>query len=119
LYDELCDEKRFTKSVDFQLKEVRHGLGEGLFTADTIEDSWKLAHRLLIPAFGPLAIRDMFDQMHDIASQLVLKIARLPEDTPFNASEDFTRLALDTIALCAMGVSYNSEIWKSMSLIMS
>lgn len=56
LYNELCDEKRFTKSVDFQLKEVRHGLGEGLFTSETIDESWKLAHRLLILAFGPMDV---------------------------------------------------------------
>lgn len=32
--------------------------------------------RLLMPAFGPSAIRDMFDGMADIASQLLLKWER-------------------------------------------
>jgi len=32
--------------------------------------------RLLMPAFGPAAIRDMFDGMADITSQLLLKWER-------------------------------------------
>lgn len=41
----------------------------------------------------------MFDEMHDIASQLVVKWARFgPQDT-IDVSGDFTRLTLDAIAL--------------------
>lgn len=40
----------------------------------------------------------------DIAGQLVLKWSRLERGTPIHVSDDFTRLALDTLALCAMGV---------------
>jgi cytochrome P450/NADPH-cytochrome P450 reductase len=51
------------------------------------------------PAFGPLAIRGMFDEMHDLASQLVVKWARFGEKEVIDVSSDFTRLTLDTIAL--------------------
>lgn len=50
----------------------------------------------------------MFDQMHDIASQLCMKFARHGSQSPINASDDFTRLALDTLALCAMDFRFNS-----------
>lgn len=40
------------------------------------EEEWGIAHRVLMPAFGPLAITNMFDEMKDIASQMVLKFAR-------------------------------------------
>lgn len=46
--------------------------------------------------------------MHDIASQLVLKWARLGSDYKIPATSDFTRLTLDTIALCAMDFRFNS-----------
>ena len=41
--------------------QVRNGIGDGLFTAHNFEENWALAHRILMPAFGPLPIRDMFD----------------------------------------------------------
>lgn len=46
--------------------------------------------------------------MHDIASQLVLKWARLGPEYKIPVTEDFTRLTLDTIALCAMDYRFNS-----------
>ena len=50
----------------------------------------------------------MFDDMHDISVQLSLKWARAGSDFVINASEDFTRLTMDTIALCAMDYRFNS-----------
>lgn len=61
-----------------------------------------------MPAFGQAAIRSMFDDMHDIASQLAMKWARLGKNEPFSPSEDFTRLAMDTLALCSMDYRFNS-----------
>lgn len=46
--------------------------------------------------------------MYDIASQLVMKWARQGPKTPIMVTDDFTRLTLDTIALCAMGTRFNS-----------
>lgn len=56
----------------------------------------------------------MFDEMHDIATQLCMKFARHGSQTPFNASDDFTRLALDTLALCAMDFRFNSYYHEEM-----
>jgi len=49
----------------------------GLFTAHGHEPNWAIAHRILIPSFGPLSIRSMFDDMFDVASQLVVKVGVL------------------------------------------
>jgi len=46
--------------------------------------------------------------MYDIISQLVMKWARQGGDTPIDVNAEFTRLTLDTIALCAMDVRFNS-----------
>ena len=61
LLEEMCDESRFGKIVSGALFELREGVGSGLFTAHTDEKEWGIAHRILMPAFGPLAIREMFD----------------------------------------------------------
>ncbi|KAG6017145.1 hypothetical protein E4U43_002204 [Claviceps pusilla] len=108
LVNEICDEKRFHKTLQATLRIVREGVHDGLFTAHDDEPNWGKAHRILTPAFGPLSIRGMFDEMHDIASQLCMKLARHGSQTSFNASDDFTRLALDTLALCAMDYRFNS-----------
>ncbi|KIW06988.1 uncharacterized protein PV09_02646 [Verruconis gallopava] len=110
LFEELCDETRFWK--------VRHEIlvsGEdpnavsGLFAqANEKLVDWQQAHRILMPAFGPLAIEKMFPEMDDIATQLLLKWARQGPDAKILASEDFSRLTLDTIALCAMDYRFNS-----------
>lgn len=52
--------------------------------------------------------------MHDIATQLCMKLARHGPHSSINASDDFTRLALDTLALCAMDFRFNSYYQEEM-----
>ena len=61
-----------------------------------------------MPCFGPAAIREMFDGMADVASQLLLKWERFGPENIIDPTDDFTRLALDTIALCTMSYRLNS-----------
>ena len=56
----------------------------------------------------------MFNEMHDIASQLVMKWARHGSDHTIQVTDDFTRLTLDTIALCAMDYRFNSYYYENM-----
>jgi len=56
----------------------------------------------------------MFEEMHDIATQMALKFARYGPNEPIPASDDFTRLALDTLALCSMGFRFNSFYSKEL-----
>ncbi|PYH37028.1 bifunctional cytochrome P450/NADPH--P450 reductase [Aspergillus neoniger CBS 115656] len=108
LVDELCDESRFHKAVVTGLEILRLLAHYGLFTAYHGERGWGIAHRILVPAFGPLRIRNMLDDMSDVAQQLCLKWARQGGSTSINITEHFTRLTLDTIALCTMGFRLNS-----------
>ena len=52
--------------------------------------------------------------MHDIASQLLMKWARHGPDHKIHVTDDFTRLTLDTIALCAMDYRFNSYYHENM-----
>lgn len=48
----------FTKKVGpTGLNEIKAFGRQGLFTTDTDEMDWKLAHKLLMPAFSPRAIK--------------------------------------------------------------
>jgi cytochrome P450/NADPH-cytochrome P450 reductase len=46
--------------------------------------------------------------MQDIGNQLLLKWARMGLENTISVTDDFTRLTLDTIALCAMNFRFNS-----------
>lgn len=61
-----------------------------------------------------MSIRAMFDEMHDVASQLVVKWARFGSKERINVTDDFTRLTLDSIALCAMDTRFNSFYHEEM-----
>ena len=50
----------FTKKISLGLKEVKRFAGQGLFTTDTSDEDWKVAHALLMPAFSPRAIKVMY-----------------------------------------------------------
>ncbi|KAK4244447.1 cytochrome P450 [Corynascus novoguineensis] len=108
LIHELFDDTRFRKPVAAALAEIRNGVNDGLFTAREEETNWGVAHRILMPAFGPASIQGMFTEMHEIASQLALKWARHGPDAPIMVTDDFTRLTLDTLALCTMNFRFNS-----------
>ncbi|KAE8361545.1 cytochrome P450 [Aspergillus caelatus] len=105
---DLFDETKFQKAVIGPLDEIRNATKDGLFTAYPGEHNWEIAHRTLMPAFGPLSIRAMFPEMQDIVTQMVLKWVRFGPNTAIDVADDFTRLTLDSIALCAMGDRFNS-----------
>lgn len=105
---ELCDEARFKKALHRPLQEARYVGGDGLFTAHDEEPNWGKAHRLLMPAFGPLGLRSMFDRMYDIAEQMMVRWERFGESATIDVADNMTRLTLDTIALCAFDYRFNS-----------
>ncbi len=108
LVNELSDETRFQKRIHGPLKEIRAFAGDGLFTAYNSEPNWAKAHRLLMPAFGPLGVRSMFDRMVDIANQMFVKWERYGSGAVIDVADNMTRLTLDTIALCAFDYRFNS-----------
>lgn len=53
-------------------------------------------------------------EMHEILSQLILKWARYGSDYRIDVPADFTRLTLDSIAICAMDTRFNSFYTEGM-----
>lgn len=66
LLEECCDETRFRKGFADGIDTQRNDDAQpkGLFSTPWEEgDDWQIAHRVLMPAFGPLAIQAMFPEM--------------------------------------------------------
>ena len=61
LLAELTDEKRFVKLAPLSLSGPGRAETKGLFSAQNEDPDWGQSHRILVPAFGPLAIEGMFD----------------------------------------------------------
>ncbi|KIV91681.1 hypothetical protein PV10_06195 [Exophiala mesophila] len=106
LVEELTNEKRFVKIPPASIADSPGP--KGLFAARNEDPDWEQGHRILMPSFAPLSVQDMFTDMKDIASQMILSWARKGPEHRILATEDFTRLTLDTIALCTMGYRFNS-----------
>ena len=106
LLEQLIDEKSFVKTPPPSIASAPGP--KGLFGARNDDPDWAQGHRILMPAFAPLSVQDMFSDMRDIANQLVLLWARKGPENKILATEDFTKLTLDTIALCTMSFRFNS-----------
>jgi cytochrome P450/NADPH-cytochrome P450 reductase len=108
LVDDACDVARFSKKNHRPLEALRDLGGDGLFTAYNDEPNWGKAHRLLMPAFGPMGVRAMFGRMEEVADQMLLRWERFGPDAIIDVADNMTRLTLDTIALCAFDYRFNS-----------
>jgi len=80
LASEVCDEKRFDKTVRGPLKRARLIAGDGLFTGDIDDPNWSKAHNILLPSFSQKSMGIYLPMMIDIASQLTLKWERMNSD---------------------------------------
>ncbi len=107
LVKEICDEKRFHKAVHGVLIEIRRFAGDGLFTALPGEPNWSKAHNILLPAFGLKQMKEYLPKMIEVAEQLLQKWQVVGE-RGIDVAEDFTRMTLDTIALCGFDYRFRS-----------
>ncbi len=109
----VMDDALFEKKVALSLNHLRHFAGDGLFTARNDEPNWAKAHNILMPGFGMRQMVAYVPQMFEIAEQMIEKWERHGHEG-VDVPEDFTRLTLDTIALC--GFDYRFHSFKSQTL---
>ncbi|KAK4500050.1 hypothetical protein PRZ48_008236 [Zasmidium cellare] len=112
LVNEMADDSRFVKFTHRLHQEMRAVFGDGLFSAESTSLAWWKAHRLLVPAFGPVGLSKMFEDMQDISAQLIQKWDRYGHETEIECIEDMARLTFDTIGLCAFGYRFNEFYMK-------
>ncbi|KAH9904906.1 cytochrome P450 [Xylariomycetidae sp. FL2044] len=108
LVNEILSRKDFVKSIMGAVEVLGEVIPDGMFTAPTVHQPWGQARRILNPVFAPTSLKHMLPEMLDITSQLVLKWARHGPRYSIDVSTDFTRLALDIVALTTMDSRLNS-----------
>ncbi|RCH90936.1 hypothetical protein CU098_002539, partial [Rhizopus stolonifer] len=105
----------FAKESEFFTKKItKAGLGEikpvggqGLFTTDTDEMDWQLAHKLLMPAFSPRAIKAYQGEMGLITQQTMRIFEQYRSDEPVEILDWTTNLTFETIGRIGFGYEFN------------
>lgn len=109
LVGELCDDRRFTKALAPGVEDLRMFVGDGLFTAETDEPNWRLAHDLLMPAFSKAAMRGYHEVMIGAADELIAVWDKAAgEGRTVDVSPWLTKLTLETIARAAFSHTFGS-----------
>ncbi|KAI8064291.1 cytochrome P450 [Gilbertella persicaria] len=97
----------FTKKITTVLKEIKDFAGNGLFTSDSDDDEWKLAHKLLMPAFSPRAIKAYQPEMGKIAMETIKVLERYSPDDKVEILNWCTNLTFETIGRIGFGYSFD------------
>lgn len=109
LVAELNDETRFTKNTGLHILTLRRIVGDALFTAETGEPNWQLAHDILMPAFTREAMQGYHSTMLTVARQLIARWDRAAtHGQPVDVTADMTRMTLETIGRAGFGYSFES-----------
>ncbi|KAG2211207.1 hypothetical protein INT47_006326 [Mucor saturninus] len=97
----------FTKNVGGNLVEVKAFTGNGLFTSDTKDMEWQLAHKLLMPAFSTRAIKAYQVEMGLITQEAVALLEQFLPDEQVELLEWTTNITFETIGKIGFGFDFN------------
>ncbi|CAO3649127.1 unnamed protein product [Mucor hiemalis] len=97
----------FTKKIGATLKEVKEFAGGGLFTSDSDAEEWKLAHKILMPAFSPRAIKAYQPEMGLIAQETMKVLAEYSPSDKVEILNWCTNLTFETIGRIGFGYSFD------------
>ncbi|KAI7889438.1 cytochrome P450 [Mucor mucedo] len=98
----------FTKKVTSTgLNEIKAFAGQGLFTTDTDDMDWKLAHKLLMPAFSPRAIKVYQEEMGIITQQAIKILEQFKPEEPVEVLDWTTNITFETIGRIGFGYEFN------------
>ncbi|KAI9246372.1 cytochrome P450 [Sporodiniella umbellata] len=98
----------FTKKItNAGLGEIKAVGGQGLFTTDTDDMDWQLAHKLLMPAFSPRAIKAYQGEMGQITQQTIQIFEQYKPDEPVEIIDWTTNITFETIGRIGFGYEFN------------
>ncbi|KAI7861931.1 cytochrome P450 [Spinellus fusiger] len=97
----------FTKKVErTHLAEAKPFGSQGLFTTNTEDEDWKLAHQLLIPAFSARAVKAYQEEMSEVTRKVIKVFDQFPPDRPVDMIEWATNIAFETVGRIGFGYSF-------------
>ncbi|KAJ5972126.1 uncharacterized protein N7479_002044 [Penicillium vulpinum] len=73
LLEEICDEKRFRKSITGPVFELRNVTNDGLFTAYNDEENWAIGHNIMAPFVLPQSLKEKFRDIQVTTDDLIWK----------------------------------------------
>ncbi|KAJ9138995.1 Cytochrome P450-like protein [Coniochaeta hoffmannii] len=103
----LCDKKRFRKYIGGPIVEIRQAIHDALFTAFDHKESWAISHRIIAPKLSQQAVTQWFDEMRDIASELIEKWNGLGADNTISPMAELNRLNLEVTTMTLYGKRLN------------
>ncbi|KAJ1660793.1 hypothetical protein IWQ61_000328 [Dispira simplex] len=108
----LTESEYFSKRISYPFGELQGIAGNGLFTSDIDTEEWRLAHKLLMPAFSASAIRGYTRNMAELASKAVKIFDKFADNQQeILITHWTTNIALETIA--AVGFGYTFHLLES------
>ncbi|ORY07247.1 cytochrome P450 [Basidiobolus meristosporus CBS 931.73] len=97
----------FTKRITLPFAEVKAIGGDGLFTTSSDEEIWKLAHKLLMPAFSAAAMKAYAHEMALLAKKLVNVVSEIStEPEPVLIAPWMTKITFETIGKVGFGFDF-------------
>ncbi|KAK9695918.1 hypothetical protein K7432_012736 [Basidiobolus ranarum] len=97
----------FTKKIVLPFAEVKAIGGDGLFTTDSDEQIWKLAHKLLMPAFSASAMKAYATEMAKLGKKLVNVLEDISGgQEPVLISPWMTKITFETIGRVGFGFDF-------------
>ncbi|HNN96663.1 MAG TPA: cytochrome P450, partial [Pseudomonadota bacterium] len=105
------------RPTDFQKRTIgdrsplshlrEYSIADALFTAEDDEESWHIAHRILLPTMGTGALKQYFPKMLEVTDQLLAQLSALGRGEAFLATDLMTRMTFETIAYTGFNTRFN------------
>lgn len=94
--EEVLDDRRWEKAIDPLTRNLRHLVGNGLFTADSEDPDWETAHRILAPSFSFASMARYTPTIVEVLEDTIVRWRRT--DGPIDVVNETSRFTLDAIA---------------------
>jgi cytochrome P450/NADPH-cytochrome P450 reductase len=105
----------FQKKLLRVLKDLRASTtGDGLFTCNTEEEIWEIAHRILMPGFTVQAIKQYYQSMLEVADELIAHLEAIPSDEPVLITDWMTRMTFEAISKAGFSTQFHSMDQKEL-----
>jgi cytochrome P450/NADPH-cytochrome P450 reductase len=80
---------------------------EGIFTNGSEQESWELAHRILLPAFSMKGMKEYYPTLLKQMNRLLSQLDAYPPGYEIDIPDLMTRMTLDSIGACGFDTDFS------------
>ncbi|KAJ1985293.1 hypothetical protein H4R34_000114 [Dimargaris verticillata] len=103
----LNENEYFSKRIEYPFSEIQQVAGNGLFTSNIDDENWRLAHKLLMPAFSASAMRQYVKHMGHLSSRLVGIFKQFTPEQEVDIGTWMTNITLEVIGQVGFGYDFH------------